>query len=116
MFTDSSFGDYTFNGAAIATDARGNFSYKVKNTSGINTYEFLAIDPFGQQTIRAYPIYYFPDVYSRDRRSSPVQVARVEQGHRRREDLGIVVAGCDPSGGDSMNRGRRIRGQRARPR
>jgi hypothetical protein len=63
VFSDSSFGDFSFSGTAIATDARGNFSVQAKNTDGINNNNFLVIDPYGQQKIMAYPIYYFPAVY-----------------------------------------------------
>ncbi len=60
IFADSGLGDYTFTGRALATDERGNFSIdfdldprdKLKNT------EYLVIDPYGQQTIRAFPILY----------------------------------------------------------
>jgi hypothetical protein len=65
VFTDSSLANYTFTGPAVATDARGNFSVKATNSNGINNNDFLVIDPFGQQTIMDYPIYYFPAVYSR---------------------------------------------------
>jgi hypothetical protein len=66
VFADNSKGDYEFKGAAIATDAKGNFSYQATNKDGINNNDFLVIDPFGQQKVQDYPIYYFPAVYSRD--------------------------------------------------
>ncbi len=58
IFADSGNGDYTFTGEALATDARGNFSIEVTNKEGLNNFEFLAIDPYGQQTIRAFPIFW----------------------------------------------------------
>jgi hypothetical protein len=63
VFSDSSFGDYTFSGSAIATDARGNFSVQATNKDGINNNDFLVIDPYGQQKVMDFPIYYFPAVY-----------------------------------------------------
>jgi hypothetical protein len=65
VFIDSSFGDYTFNGGAAATNAQGFFSVTAKNTQGINNNDFLVISPFGQQKVQDYPIYYFPAVYQR---------------------------------------------------
>ncbi|MBX6313041.1 MAG: hypothetical protein IRY99_09030 [Isosphaeraceae bacterium] len=60
VFADSGLGDYTFTGPALPTDAQGRFSVVVHNQEGINNYEFLAIDPYGQQTIRAFPILWLP--------------------------------------------------------
>jgi hypothetical protein len=58
VFFDSGLSDYTFRGGAVATDAQGRFSLTVTNKDGINQNEFLVLDPFGQQVIRAYPIYW----------------------------------------------------------
>jgi hypothetical protein len=58
VFADSGLGDYKFNGAAIATDSSGNFSQTVTLTGGVNNFEYLAIDPYGQQTIRAFPVFW----------------------------------------------------------
>ena len=58
VFSDSGLGDYTFTGQVLPTDAHGNFSIQVQNTSGLNNYEFLVIDPYGQQKIRAFPIFW----------------------------------------------------------
>ena len=71
VFFDSSFGDYQFNGGAAATNAQGDFSVTAKNTQGINNNDFLVISPFGQQKVQDYPIYYFPDVYSRTIKAKP---------------------------------------------
>jgi hypothetical protein len=48
--------DYKFKGPALSTDAQGNFAIQVHLKSGINNFDFLAVDPYGQQTIRDYPI------------------------------------------------------------
>lgn len=66
VFTDNSLANYSFAGTAVATDARGDFSVKATNSNGINNNDFLVIDPFGQQTIQDYPIYFFPAVFSRN--------------------------------------------------
>lgn len=58
VFADSGLGDYTFTGPAIAPDARGNFSLRVTNKEGLNNFNFLAIDPYGQQAIRSFPIFW----------------------------------------------------------
>jgi hypothetical protein len=58
VLTDSGLGDYSFQGVAIATDAQGRFTHQVRNEAGINTYNFLVIDPFGQQTIRSFPVFW----------------------------------------------------------
>lgn len=58
VFSDSSLGNYTFDGLAIATDAHGNFQQKVHLTDPLTNFEFLAIDPYGRQVIRAFPVYF----------------------------------------------------------
>jgi hypothetical protein len=58
VFFDDSFGNYSFSGAAIPTDASGFFSIPVKLTAQLTNIEFLVINPYGQQTIRAFPILY----------------------------------------------------------
>ncbi len=57
---DSSSGFFNFDGAALATDASGFFSDKVKLTQGVNTFTFLVLDPFGRQQIRSFPIFWLP--------------------------------------------------------
>ena len=74
VFADGGLGNYSFDGPAIATDAQGNFSVVVKNVDGVSNFEFLVVDPYGQQTIRAFPIYYFSAVYSRDHPVAKVKV------------------------------------------
>jgi len=75
VFFDSSFGDYSFQGGAAATNAKGDFSVTSKNTQGINNNDFLVISPFGQQKIQDYPVYYFPGVYSRTIKAKPAKTA-----------------------------------------
>jgi len=58
VITDSKADDYTFTGAAVATNAAGFFEVKVKNTEGINNNDFLILDPFGHQLIRDFPIFW----------------------------------------------------------
>jgi hypothetical protein len=65
VFTDTSAADYSFNGPAAATNAKGEFSFVVTNKDGVNNNDFLVIDPYGQQHVQDYPIYYFPAVYTR---------------------------------------------------
>jgi hypothetical protein len=60
VLEDNSKGYYKWNGGAVATDAHGNFSVKETNTQGANTYNFLIIDPYGQQLIRSYPVFWIP--------------------------------------------------------
>ena len=60
VLEDDSRGYYKWDGGAIATDANGNFSVKETNTHGVNTYNFLIIDPYGQQLIRSYPVFWIP--------------------------------------------------------
>ena len=45
---------------ARVTDANGNFSLTETNSQGVNTYNFLVIDPFGRQLIRSYPVFWIP--------------------------------------------------------
>ncbi|WP_406695832.1 hypothetical protein V5E97_33020 [Singulisphaera sp. Ch08] len=58
IFTDSGLGDFSFRGEVIAADAQGNFAIKVRNKEGLTNYNFLAIDPYGQQVTRVYPVYW----------------------------------------------------------
>jgi hypothetical protein len=60
VLEDDSRGFYKWDGGAIATDANGNFSVTETNTEGVNTYNFLIIDPFGRQLIRSYPVFWIP--------------------------------------------------------
>jgi hypothetical protein len=60
VLEDTSKGFYKWSGGAVATDAAGNFSVTRKNTQGVNTYDFLVIDPYGRQLIRSYPVFWIP--------------------------------------------------------
>ncbi len=60
VLEDDSRGFYKWDGGAVATDANGNFSVTETNTQGVNTYNFLVIDPFGRQLIRSYPVFWIP--------------------------------------------------------
>jgi hypothetical protein len=60
VLEDNSRGFYKWNGGAVATDSAGNFSVTEKNSQGLNTYDFLVIDPYGRQLIRSYPVYWIP--------------------------------------------------------
>jgi hypothetical protein len=60
VLEDTTKGFYKWSGGALATDAAGNFSVTEKNTEGVNTYDFLVIDPYGRQLIRSYPVYWIP--------------------------------------------------------
>ena len=60
VLEDNSNGYYKWDGGAVATDADGNFPVNEKNTQGVNTYNFLIIDPYGQQLIRSYPVFWIP--------------------------------------------------------
>jgi Dockerin type I domain len=60
VLEDSAAGYYKWDGGAVATNAQGNFSVKEANTDGVNTYNFLIIDPYGRQLIRSYPVFWIP--------------------------------------------------------
>jgi len=60
VLLDGKNGLYNFNGGAVATDAQGNFTVKEKLSQGVNTYDFLILDPFGRQVIRSYPVFWLP--------------------------------------------------------
>jgi hypothetical protein len=60
VLEDDRNGSFKWDGGAIATDADGNFSVTETNTQGVNTYNFLVIDPCGRQLIRSYPVFWIP--------------------------------------------------------
>jgi hypothetical protein len=60
VIEDNSDGFFTFDGPAYPTDASGNFAIPVQNSQGINTFEFLILDPYGRQIIRSFPIFWLP--------------------------------------------------------
>jgi hypothetical protein len=49
---------YSFTGPAHATDANGFFSIQTTNEEGLNNNDLLILDPFGNQLIRAFPIFW----------------------------------------------------------
>jgi Dockerin type I domain len=51
---------YKFTGPAVATDANGYFTVTATNTQGLNNNDFLILDPFGQQMIIDFPIFWIP--------------------------------------------------------
>jgi len=58
VFMDASFGNYSFAGSAVATDAKGNFTLPVVNQKGFNNYIFLVLDPYNQQTVRVFSVFW----------------------------------------------------------
>jgi hypothetical protein len=56
VFTGMGTVDLKLKGPVVVADANGNFSIKVKQTDGINQLDFLAVDHYGQQDLRAFPI------------------------------------------------------------
>jgi hypothetical protein len=60
VLEDNSNGFYKWDGGAVATDSHGFFSVNETLTQGVNTFNFLVIDPWGRQQIRSYPIFWLP--------------------------------------------------------
>ncbi|HKI21264.1 MAG TPA: dockerin type I domain-containing protein [Isosphaeraceae bacterium] len=58
VITDSKASDYSFTGAAVATNASGSFEVKATNKDGINNNDFLILDPFHHQLVRDFPIFW----------------------------------------------------------
>jgi hypothetical protein len=56
IFTGTGTLDLKLRGLAVVADAKGNFSLKVKMSDGINQFDLEAVDPYSQQTLRAFPI------------------------------------------------------------
>jgi hypothetical protein len=56
VFTGNGTLDMKLRGPAVVANANGDFSVTVKLSSGINEFDFEAVDPYGQQTLRAFPI------------------------------------------------------------
>ena len=53
-------GNLTIPHTAIPTDAKGFFTVNANNTQGVNTTNFLIIDPYGRQLVRVYPVFWVP--------------------------------------------------------
>jgi hypothetical protein len=60
VLEDNSKGYYKWDGPAFATDADGDFTVPEKLTQGVNTFNFLILDPFGRQLVRSYPVFWLP--------------------------------------------------------
>lgn len=58
IFTGNGTTDLKLKGPAYVADARGNFSFKLTLTAGINQEDFQVVDAYGQQKLRAFPIYW----------------------------------------------------------
>ncbi len=56
IFTGNGTLDAKLRGPAVVANAKGNFSLKVNLTTGINEYDFQAVDAYGQQTRLDFPI------------------------------------------------------------
>jgi hypothetical protein len=58
IFTGSGTIDWKLHTGAVAADARGNYSIPVTLTDGINQFDLLAVDPYGHQKPRSFPIHW----------------------------------------------------------
>ena len=58
IFTGTGPVDLKLQGPAFVADARGDFSFKDDLKDGINQLDLQAVDPYGRQTLRAFPIYW----------------------------------------------------------
>lgn len=60
VIQDGTDGFYKWVGPAYATNSKGFFAAPETLIQGINTFDFLIIDPRGRQLIRSYPTYWLP--------------------------------------------------------
>jgi Dockerin type I domain len=60
VLEDSTSGLFKWDGPAFATNSSGVFTVPETLTEGVNTFNFLVIDPFGRQMVRSYPIFWLP--------------------------------------------------------
>jgi len=64
VFTDSLQGpranNFKFEGFALPVNSQGYFSYTIRLNDALTQTEYLAVDPFGHQTIRAFPLRRLP--------------------------------------------------------
>ena len=58
IFTGTGTLDLKLRGPAAVANAKGNFSLNVTLENGINQLDVQAVDHFGQQNLRAFPIYW----------------------------------------------------------
>lgn len=58
VISDSGLGNYDFTGAMTYSNDRGNFAFNftINPKDALHNTEYLVIDPYGQQTIRDFPI------------------------------------------------------------
>lgn len=63
VLMDSGLGDYSFRGPAARANARGIVRFPATNRDGINTFNFLVIDSYGQQVVRSFPVYWISRAY-----------------------------------------------------
>lgn len=56
IFTGTGTVDLRLQGPAYVADERGEFSVTLDLTSGLNQFNLQAVDRYGQQTLRAFPI------------------------------------------------------------
>jgi hypothetical protein len=56
IFTGTGTLDLKLRGPAYVADAQGNFSIPVTLSDGINQFDLQAVDAYGHQTLRAFPI------------------------------------------------------------
>jgi len=58
IFTGTGTVDLKLRGPSYVADANGNFAIKLNLTDGINQFNLQVVDRYGQQTLRAFPIYW----------------------------------------------------------
>jgi hypothetical protein len=58
IFVGTGTTDLKLAGPVLVANAQGNFSFTDNLTAGINQLDFQAVDRYGQQILRAYPIYW----------------------------------------------------------
>lgn len=63
VLEDSGLGDYSFSGRAAIANDRGLARFNVQNQQGLTSYNFLVIDPFGNQTVRTFPVFWLSRAY-----------------------------------------------------
>ncbi len=56
VFTGTGTTDLKLAGPVVVANAQGNFSLHVQMSDGINQFDLLAVDHYGHQTLRAFPI------------------------------------------------------------
>lgn len=72
VFSGTGLLDLKLRGPVVVADANGNFSYVLHQTDGINQLDFQVVTPYGQQYLRAFPVYW-------------LNFAQYEQAHPRKD-------------------------------